>query len=106
MVIILSREGCTQGDVDATMIYRITTLPQIKQVCADVPGAFVPAYADDLASCGAEQRNTAVMQALLLYGPYYGYFPEPEKSWYICQEDEEASRVFVEAGLPIQLTRG
>ena len=107
-VIILSMEGCTQGDVLAMILYGITTLPLLEQVREDVPGAFVPMYADDLASGGAARRNASVMQSLILHGSDYGYYPEPEKSWYICllEDEAEARRVFEEFGLAIQFTRG
>jgi hypothetical protein len=42
------------------------------------------------------------------FGPQYGYFPEPGKSYYICKaEDEEAARqAFESFGLDINYSRG
>ena len=42
------------------------------------------------------------------FGPQYGYFPEPGKSYYICKaEDEEAAcQAFESFGLDINYSRG
>jgi hypothetical protein len=42
------------------------------------------------------------------FGPTYGYFPEPSKSYYICKaEDEDAAHVAFESyGLKINYSRG
>ena len=45
---------------------------------------------------------------MVINGPDIGYFPEPEKSWYICngEDGEVARQVFVDRGLTINYTRG
>jgi nucleoside-diphosphate-sugar epimerase len=42
------------------------------------------------------------------FGPQYGYFPDPGKSYYICKaEDEDAARQACESfGLDINYLRG
>ena len=55
-----------------------------------VPDALAPAYADDTAAAGKAVHNVACLSYLMRHGPRYGYFLDPEKSWYVCKAEDEA----------------
>ena len=52
--------------------------------------------------------NARCLDFLVKFGPQYGYFPKPGKSYYICKaEDEDAARqAFESFGLDINYSRG
>jgi hypothetical protein len=52
--------------------------------------------------------NACYLDFLVKFGPYYGYFLKPSKSYYICKaEDEDAARqAFESFGLEINYLRG
>ena len=108
-VILLSREGVTQGDPLSMVLYGVALLPLAKALRARDRLVVQPWYADDAAMWGKARRNARVLRALVDLGPSYGYFPEPEKSWHVCaKEDEAAARqAFEEEGFPdIHYTEG
>ena len=73
-----------------------------------IPRTLQQWFADDLASSGTAKDNAACLQYLIEHGPQSGYFPSPEKLWYICKEADEpvAIEAFQQLKLPIQMTRG
>ena len=105
---ILSKEGVAQGCVLGMILYGIGLMPLAEQMKATIPEALQPWYADDAAAAGEAVHNARCMNFLVENGPRYGYFPEPEKSHYICKgEDEAVARAaFAEFGLTINYTRG
>ena len=75
---------------------------------ADIPEALQLWYANDASSVGSAEANARCLAYLMEHGPWYGYIPKPEKSWYICksQDKEEARRAFDARGLTIGYSRG
>ena len=106
--IILSKEGVAQGCVFGMFLYGIGLLPLCEQMRAQVPESLQTWFADDGAATGEAVHGARCLDFLVREGPKYGYYPEPEKSWYICKgEDEEvAKQAFEEFGLTVPFTRG
>ena len=106
-IVIHSKEGTLQGDVFRSANYPIAMLPLAEKMRAAIPRTFQPCFADDSASGGAVEENTACLKYLRVHRSRYGYFPSPEKSWYICKDMDEprAQEAFDEHNLPIQMTR-
>jgi hypothetical protein len=71
-------------------LYGFALLPLHKRMHVAVPDALAPAYVDDTAAAGQAVHNLACLNYLLHYGPRYGYFPNPGKSWYICKAEDKA----------------
>ena len=108
VLILLSREGVTQGDPLAMALYGIALLPlaeRLRTACADV---LQPWFADDAAMQGSPSSVAECFKLLLAIGPHFGYYPEPAKSFAICPLATEAAAklVFDEAELPVQFCRG
>jgi len=106
---ILSKEGVAQGCTFGMFCYGVGLMPLCEQMRAEVEGAVQPAYADDISSAGPAAANAKTLGLLRRAGPKYGYFPETDKSHYICKgEDEvEARRCFEAEGiLDLNYSRG
>ena len=82
--------------------YGIALMPLAEWLRTEVPGALQPWYADDLSGIGTATDNATVLQLLKEKGPYVGYYPEPDKSHYVCmpQDEEAAKAAFEAAGSP------
>lgn len=106
--ILMSREGVTQGDPLSMFLYGIALTPMAEHLRAFSPSVLQPWYADDTALMGSHENNAKCLAALKAAGPWFGYFPEPEKSFHICPaEEEEAARNAFEAmGLSVRFSRG
>jgi hypothetical protein len=87
---ILSREGIAQGCSHSMNLYGVALLPVLKRMHEAVPDALAPAYVDDTAAVGKAVHNAECLSYLLRHGPRYGYFPDPEKSWYVCKVEDKA----------------
>ncbi|KAL7523344.1 hypothetical protein ACHAXR_000135, partial [Thalassiosira sp. AJA248-18] len=83
-------------------------MPLAEQMRTEIPTVLQTWFADDMAGAGSAAHNAECLDFLMKKGPRYGYFPEPEKSWYICKgEDEAVARAaFASFGINIQYTRG
>ena len=93
---ILSKEGMTQGDPLAMAMFAIAMVPLINKVKGDECQCW---YANDT-SAGGKLRSW--WDKVLQYGPEYGYFPNPEKSWLVVKEHmEEAHNIFGTPGVQI-----
>ena len=79
-LIILSKEGATQGDPLAMVMCGLGLLPLIRILKAEVPDLHQPWYADDAGAGGRFQNIRLYFKKLQEYGPPRGYFPEPSKS--------------------------
>ena len=106
--ILLSKEGVTQGDPLSMALYGIALLPlaeTLRQECGDV---LQPWYADDAAMQGTPAAVSQCFRLLCQYGPMYGYFPEPAKSFAICPTATEplARITFNEHDLPVTFVQG
>jgi len=65
-------------------------------------------FADDFCGAGRTEQLVSIMENLVKWGPSFGYFPSPEKSWLVCSAEAEpfARHSFEAKGLEIQYTRG
>ena len=98
-IIITSEEGITQGCCLSMVCYGIALMPLAEHGKDEIGGLLEPWYADDLAGLGEAEDNARLLRLLYEKGPDFGYFPEAEKSHYICKsEDEAAARAAFAAG--------
>ena len=93
-VILLIREGVTQGDPLLVVLYDITLVPLSEELRDADPTLLLPFYADDAAFEGSSRRSAAQLQLMIYQGTERGYFPEPAKSLFIAcnPEDKEAAK--------------
>jgi hypothetical protein len=80
----------------------------LKRMQVAVPDALAPAYADDTVAASKAVHNEECLSYMLRHGPrWWGYFPDPGKSWHICKvEDEAVARQAFQANdLDIQYSR-
>ena len=105
---LASCEGVTQGDPLSMILYGIALIPLVELLRHDCPEVMQPWYADDLALLGRHAANARCLKLLTKAGPFFGYFPNPGKSWYVCDAvDEDEARAAIDAaGLDIQFSRG
>ncbi|CAM9618801.1 unnamed protein product, partial [Heterosigma akashiwo] len=88
---VLSREGTTQGDPLAMLMYAVGVLPLVRKLKA---GKFCAQtwYADDASAGGKMGQVREWLDALLEDGPKYGYYPEPRKSIAIVKDWRQLER--------------
>ena len=86
-LILLSREGVTQGDPLSMVLYGLTLTPLAASLRKAVPSVVQPWYADDAAMAGPLEDVAAAMRLLQAQGPARGYYPEPDKSVLISDLD-------------------
>eukprot|EP00956_Cyclotella_meneghiniana_P023353 scaffold45380_cov85-Cyclotella_meneghiniana.AAC.2 len=89
-------------------LYGIALLPLAEKAKAHADEATTPWFADDSAGIGHVEDCAAFLEYLTKDGPIYGYYPEPEKSYFVCKlEDEPAARTsFHHRGLKVNFCRG
>jgi hypothetical protein len=107
-LVIHSQEGITQGDCLTMSLYGVALMPLTSRMREMIPEALQPWYCNDAGAAGKALPNAQCLDFLVKFGPQYGYFPEPGKSYYICKaEDEDAARkAFESFGLNINYSRG
>jgi hypothetical protein len=88
--------------------YGIALMPLAEHLKRAVPEALTPWYAYDSAAAGQAEQCARSFVFLQEFGPIYGYYPEPEKSNFICTPEEEAQAkvAFYSYGLRVQFIRG
>ena len=89
--IINSREGVTQGDPFAMVMYAIGTLPLIRRVRKQAIDAKHSWYADDSSVVGRFPDLKRVYSALSIWGVNYGYIPNSSKTKIIVPEHRLAA---------------
>eukprot|EP00923_Selenidium_pygospionis_P002843 GHVN01004364.1.p1 GENE.GHVN01004364.1~~GHVN01004364.1.p1 ORF type:complete len:695 (+),score=78.46 GHVN01004364.1:2-2086(+) len=101
--VLLSREGATQGDPLAMALYAVATLPLIRSL-KDVEGAQQVWYADDAAAGGIFASLRSWMERLMVEGPAFGYFVNPEKTVLVVDPDDidEAKHLLGHLGVKIK----
>ena len=103
--IILSEEGCTQGDVGAMAMYGIAVKPLIdrlsnavnKESCKQVW------YADDSSAAGKIAEMKKWWDVLCQAGPQYGYVALPKKTILIVKPEykQKAEEIFANSEVKI-----
>ena len=73
-VIILSREGVTQGDSLLMVLYGITLVPLAEELRDEYPTLLYPFYANNASYDGLARRSLAQLRLLMHQGMYQGYF--------------------------------
>ena len=86
-IILHSKEGITQGDPMAMILYGISVLPIIRTLKDEYPELHQPWYADDAGLGGTLTLINECFTRLKEIGPTYGYYPEPTKSKLIVSPD-------------------
>jgi hypothetical protein len=107
LIVIHSKEGITQGNCFAMSLYGVVLMPLASKMREAIPEALQPWYCDDAGAAGKALPNACCLDFLVKFGPQYGYFPEPGKSYYICKaKDEDVARqAFESFGLKINYSR-
>ena len=83
-----SREGTTQGDPMAMIMYGMGILPLIHSLQDDNGTRKQVWYADDAAAAGTVSAVRSWWEALKEKGPAYGYFPNQGKTWAIVKKEK------------------
>ena len=93
-VILLSREGVTQGDPLSVVLYGITLAPLVEELRYTDPTLLSPFYAKYAAFDRSERQSVAQLKLLMDRGPDGGFFPEPARFLFIADnpEEKEASK--------------
>ena len=100
---LLSKEGTTQGDPIAMVVYGLSLLPLMSNI-KNGSHLIHLAFADDLASGGKLEDILAWWKSLKELGPKIGYYPNESKSWLIVKREtsEDAAKiVFVDSEINI-----
>ena len=81
--LLFSSEGTTQGDPLAMLFYGVSLMPLIESL-KDREKYLQTWYADDSGALGALENMVEWLSSLTEnFGPKYGYYPEPSKSYLI-----------------------
>ncbi len=107
-LVINLKEGITQGNCLAMSLYSIALMPLASKMREEFPEALQPCYCNDAGAAGKALPNAQCLNFLVKFGPPYGYFPKPGKSYYICKAEDEpaAHQAFKSFGLKINYSRG
>ena len=82
---IFSQEGTSQGDPLSMLMYAIGVLPLIRPLNSNT---WIQSwYADDSSCIGKLENVKKWLEKLLIEGPKWGYYPEPEKSVLVIKEN-------------------
>ena len=89
-------------------LYGVVLMPLVSRMCEMIPKALQLWYCDNAGAAGKALPNARCLDFLVKFGPQYGYFPKPGKSYYICKAKDEdtAHQVFESFGLDINYSRG
>ena len=110
-IVILSKEGASQGCPLAGTMYGVGTLPLCEKIHEEMrleEDMCMPFYADDFGSVATAQQNARLMLCLELWGPGFGYSPTAPKSLYVCDAREQAAarEIFDHYGVDIKFAQG
>ena len=69
-----SKEGITEGDPLAMLLYETTLTPLVKLLWKGYPHVLQPWYADDAAFIGPAKRNAQFLHIITKYGSDFDYY--------------------------------
>ena len=103
IIILYSKEGVTQGDPLAMIVYGVGMLPLTRYLKMKIRELLHLWYADDAAAGGKFDYIMNYYNLLCAEGPGRGYFPEPTKSILVVkpQSVERATALFQHLGFKI-----
>ena len=92
---LLSKEGTTQGDPLAMVMYAVASIPLIREL-SSIPNIRQLWYADDATGMGPLRGLRQWWDRIKELGVYYGYWPNAIKSTLLVKKDhlEEARELF------------
>ena len=99
---LVSAEGTTQGDPLAMGLYALSIQPLI--TCLQFKSNSKQCwFADDASGIGSVEEVKKWWDALSLFGPELGYFPNDKKCWIIAkpEKEEHARKVFKDTAINI-----
>ena len=100
--VLWSREGTTQGDPLAMIMFGLATVPLIERLKST--GTVQCWFADDASSGGKILRLRDWWEALLKAGPLYGYFPNPSKTYLLAKPETYTEAIEVFSGTNVEIT--
>ena len=108
-MVLSSEEGTTQGCPLSMAMYALSVVPLINKCQSvlpkdDLPRAVQVWYADDAAAGGSLKSLRKFWDTLVQYGPAYGYFPKPSKTFLVVKLECHATASEVFEGTGVQLT--
>ena len=97
---LLSREGTTQGDPLAMVMYAIATVPLIHRLQHEVIQVW---YADDATAGGKLTNLRSWWDQLVQCGHEYGYHANANTTWLVVKEEHltQAKELFADSGVQI-----
>ena len=100
---LFSKEGVVQGDPLSMFMYAIGTIPLINSLKEAISTGHQIWYADDASAIGDLATVRHWFDCLMVTGPRFGYFPEPQKCCLIVKESllNQASLLFGDLGLRV-----
>ncbi len=106
-LILWSCKDVTQLDLMAMVLYGVGLIPLVEMLHHAFPDVLQLWYADDSALMGKYAAKAKCLKLLKQVGPWFGYFPKPEKLLHICRsKDEDLARTaFVQEGLTVWFCR-
>jgi hypothetical protein len=106
--VIHSKDEIMQGNCLAMSLYGVVLMPLASKMREEFPEALQPWYCNNAGAAGKALPNAQCLHFLVKFGPPYGYFPKPGKSYYICKAEDEptACQAFESFGLEINYLRG
>ena len=88
-VVLLIREGVTQGEPLLMVLYGINLPTLAEELRYADPTVMYPFYANDMESYGSARRSAAQLRLLVEQGLDREYFFDPSKSLFITDNPEE-----------------
>ena len=95
-LLLHSKEGVTQGEPIAMIMYAIGPLPLIHKLKSMYPNSHQSWYADDSSAIDTLEDLHSLFDALVDIGPSFGYFPNGSKSIVVVPSEhvERANHYF------------
>lgn len=104
--VLLSKEGCTQGDVVAMAMYALGMKPLIDDLSNTIDKDLLKQvwFADDSSAAGKLQELRKWWDTLCIKGPKYGYYPLASKTILLVKHGmlDKASQIFENSGVEIR----
>ena len=89
-------------------LYEVALMLLVSRMLEAILKALQPWYFKDAGAAGKALSNAPCLDFLVKFGPQYGYFPEPSKSYFVCKAEDKdtAHQAFESFGLNINCARG